>query len=353
MPWHAIESLDDALTATREFLLPFSLRRWLTLAIVAFFVSGATAFEPSPSFTLGDGANGAGPTAPGPVPPYGPGGGFFDGGLSPSQLLFLVVVAAGALLLGILLAYVSTVMEFVFVDIVRERDVRIRGRFGQYTEAGASLFLFRIAIGALVLGTALTVVVLTILTGGLFLILLVLLSPVLLLVAVGLWLLLSFTADFVVPVMIADGTGVLDGWRAFWPELRADWRQYGVYALARLVLGAIAGVVAGIGFVTVGVVLAIPFGIVGLVGLLVLGQVLGLQVIAVAFGAVVAALFVLSVLVVGTTLVQVPIQTYFRYYSLLVLGAITPSYDLVAEIRDAVSDADGGAAPPDRSPDGG
>jgi len=332
MPWHALEALDDALTATRKFLLPFSLRRWLTLAVVAFFVSGATAFEPSPSFSFGDGGNGATPVSPTPGP------GAFDGGLTASQLQLLVVVVAVVLLVGLALAYLGAVLEFVFVEILRDREVRIRGRFGRYTDAGASLFLFRLAVGAVVLSAVVGVVALVILTGGLFVIALVLLSPVLVLVGVGLWLLLAFTADFVVPAMIVEESGVVDGWRAFWPELRAEWRQYAAYALARVVLGGVAGVVAGIGFVAAGVLLGIPFGIVAGV-LFLLAQALGLGAIGLALGGAVAALWLLAVLVVGTTFVQVPIQTYLRYYSLLVLGAISPPFDLLADVRTELADA--------------
>lgn len=186
------------------------------------------------------------------------------------------------------------------------------------------------------LATALLAVALVVLTGGLFVVALVLFAPALLLVGAALWLVLRLTTDFVVPAMIVEGTGVVGGWRSFWPELRANWRQYGVYAITRFVLGAVGGVVAAIGFAAAAVVLAIPFGIVGVPVTVLLVQVLGLTLLGVAFGAAVVVLFALSVLVAGTTFVQVPIQTYLRYYSLLVLGAITPAYDLVADVRAVI-----------------
>ena len=334
MPWHALSSLDDALTASKKLLLPFSLRRWLTLAIVAFFVSGATAFEPNASFSFGDGANGAAPGDPISI---------VSDGLSVGQLQLLIALVAVALVVGVVLTFVAAVMEFVFVDIAREQEVRVRDRFGQHTDAGASLFLFRIAVGLLVLATALTALGLVFVTGGLFVLVLLLLSPALVLIGIALWLVLRLTTDFVVPIMLAEGIGVLDGWRTFWPELRAEWRQYGAYALARIVLGGVGATVAGIGFVTVAVVLVIPFGAVGLGGAILFAQVLGLNVVGFAIGAIAATLFALSVLVVGTTLVQVPIQTYLRYYSLFVLGGVTPEYDLVAPIREEIDAGDADA----------
>lgn len=138
MAWHAIESLDDALTATRELLLPFSIRRWLSLALVAFFVSGATALEPNASVPFGDGGTG---TPPEPIPP-GPGPGLFGGQLTPSQLQLLVAVAALALAVGLALAYVSAVMEFVFVEIARDRDVRNRAGSVGTRATGSRCFCF-------------------------------------------------------------------------------------------------------------------------------------------------------------------------------------------------------------------
>jgi len=38
MALYPLDGLKDALDATKEFLLPFDLRRWAKLALVAFFI---------------------------------------------------------------------------------------------------------------------------------------------------------------------------------------------------------------------------------------------------------------------------------------------------------------------------
>ncbi|WP_449404379.1 DUF7544 domain-containing protein [Halorubrum coriense] len=40
MALHAVENVEKAFGVTREFLTLASVRRWLTLAIVVFFVGG-------------------------------------------------------------------------------------------------------------------------------------------------------------------------------------------------------------------------------------------------------------------------------------------------------------------------
>ena len=345
MTWHAIDSLGDAIDATRRLLLPFSVRRWLTLAVVVFFVSGITGSNSS--FNVGglDVEISAPPPAPFPEPirdEYVVE--IAETTAASPRLLFFLLAAGAVILVGLVFLYVASVMEFVFVDIARSEDVRIRGFFGDSTGKGLSLFGFRIGIGVLLLSILVLFGLLTFLTGGLFLLFVVVLSPVLILAAIGLWLLLRFTADFVVPVMIAEDVGVIEGWRTFWPALKTDWKQYGVYAVVRFLLGIAVGVAAGIGFVAIAIALLVPFGIVGLGGYLLLGTVAPAA--AVPFSVGVVVLFVLALLIAVVTLVLVPLETYLRYYALFVLGAVTPEFDLVADIRQAIEaekgDRDGG-----------
>lgn len=231
-------------------------------------------------------------------------------------------------------------MEFVFVRVVTDRDVRLRTHTRENVSNGATLLLFRIA---LVLGIAILIIVPAVvslfLLSPLFLgLLAILFVPILIAVAIGIWLVHRFTVDFVVPVMLLEDRGILEAWGAFWPALKEEWKQYGVYALVRLGLGVVAGFVAGIGFVAIGLVLAVPFGIVAVVLYLVFETALGLLSIAIGALAVIALSYVLSVLIAGITLVQAPIQTYLRYYSLFVLGSITPPFDVVRSLRSTETD---------------
>lgn len=329
MVWHAIDVFGETFEATKQLLLPFSVRKWLVLAVVAFFVSGTTGFNLN--FNLGSGDGG--------IPLPGGSGmvtrelGVLGG--TPRLLLALVVVIAVLLVLAALL-YVAAVLEFVFVEIATSREVHLRGFVDESTRKGLSLFGFRLVIGLVSLAGVVFFGAMAAIGNEVLLVALVLLLPVAVPFGIGLWVLVRLTTDFIVPVMIAEDAGVLEGWRAFWPALKTDWKQYGLYVVVRILLGAVAAVVAGIGFSVVGLVLGIPFAIVGIIAYALLGGLLGIQTPALVVIAGLALPFVVALVVVGTTLIQVPVQTFLRYYSLFVLGAVTPSYDLVGEVRSAI-----------------
>ncbi|MFC6719009.1 hypothetical protein ACFQGT_20395 [Natrialbaceae archaeon GCM10025810] len=333
MSWRALDELRPSLEATRGLLLPFELRRWLVLAVVAFFVSGVSGGRPDASTTAWDAPRNGQPVDETPIP-------IDDPPLSPEIDVGLIAFAVGTILvIGLVLLLVGAIMEFVFVRILTDREVRIRGYFSTNVSNGASLFLFRAALLLGVLALIAFPAVLFFFISPLLLVpLAILLVPVLLVTGIALWVVLRFTADFVVPVMLLEGAGIVEAWREFWPALVEDWEQYGVYALARLVLGFVAGILVGIGFVAVGIVLAIPFGIVGVTVYFLLEVVLGLPSLSIVLLVAVGILYAISVIVAGITLVQVPIQTYLRYYSLFVLGGITSRFDTVGPLRPREAD---------------
>lgn len=322
MTWHAIDVLDDAFDATKRLLLPPRPRTLLALALVVFFTSGVSGFSPNLNFNVGFSEGDFG----GMLPPFRVDPSAFVGGLVALAVLALVFL------------YVGAVMEFVLVRALSTRSVRVRRYFGESSRFGRSLFLFRVVVGLVVLSTALLFVGLSEFSGPLALVALVSLLPVVAVLGVALWLLLRLTTDFVVPTMLVERTGVVGGWRAFWPALVDDWQQYGVYLLVRLLLGLVAGVVVAVGFVFVALVVGIPFAVVGLVLVLLADFAAGAGAIEIV-AAVLLALYLLCVVVAGTTLAQVPVQTYLRYYSLFALAETTPAYDLVSGSSVPVTDA--------------
>ncbi|MFD1514595.1 DUF7544 domain-containing protein [Halomarina rubra] len=345
MALYALDDLDDAYAATRSFLLPFEWRRWLRLALVAFFVAGSTGTPSSPFGGAGAGSD------------TGSGGEFsaaeFDAFVQTLEPLLplLVGVAVLGVLLALVFGFVGAVMEFVLVESLREDRVAVRLFFARYAGAGARLFGFRLVLGFLGLLGAALVFGLTV--GPLVvgadpvvpLLTLVVLGPLFVLYALALGVVAGFTTVFVVPVMLLEDRGVLAAWRRLWPTVRDQWRQFVVYALVVVVVLFAAGILAGIA-------VAIPVALVG-GALALLGVGLGVFTgaftggLTVATGLLVAALavpFVLFVLAV-VAFVQVPIQTYVRFHALLVLGDADERFDLIPDQRRSIRDPGQGGTP--------
>jgi hypothetical protein len=329
MALHAIDDIDDAIDATREFLLPFDRGLWLKLALVAFFVGGGSNV-PSAQF----GGSGGGPTEPG----GGGGVGEIPGSIPADVVTIIAVVAAVAVLLALVFGLVGSIMEFVFVESLRNERVRIRRYWSDRWRQGLRLFGFRIALAlpvlALVVGW-LAVAFLPMLAGadspgfsvGVFL----LGVPVVIVVSLVFAAIHSFTTMFVVPLMIQRDSGVLAGWRRLWASIKREPKQYLAFAVIGLVLTLVVGLVASIAVGIAAIVVAIPFAILGVVVYLALSFSTAGTVLL----AVLVAGFLLAMAVVWA-LIQVPVVSYVRYYALLVLGDIEADFDIIPDQREAI-----------------
>ena len=341
MSLYAIENIGDAYEATRAFLFPFSLRRWLKLALVVFFVGGAS---------LGSGFQGGfefdtpvnQPIGPDVGPAAGPGGGVADGAAIGQFLPLIIGLAALALLIVLAFAVVGSVMEFVLVASLREETVTIRRFVGRYWRKGLRLLGFR--VGLWLLTAALVAVpvaaVAVVFVGpdtriGGAAIALALLVPFALLVALVAALAYGFTTVFAVPIMLLEDRGVLSAWRRLWPTLRGQWKEYLAYVVLEALLSIAVGVAVGVLTALALVGLAIPFGALGALTVVAGGGMASLSPVAIALLAVGALVFAILAIVL-TALVQVPVLTYFRYYALFVLGDTDESLDLVPERRRRV-----------------
>ena len=340
MPWYAVESLDDAFAATKALLTPLDAGRWLRLAVVVFFLGSAGG---GGSVTAG--GSGGGPA----VTPDGAVGSPGEVPFTFEEVLPILLGAVAVLVvLGLLYALVGSVMEFVFVESLRRQRVRIRQYADQHWSHAIRLFAFRVALGLLVLVPvgALVLAVLSFVGGdpGVALGLVFVLVPLLLAVGLLVAAVDLFTTNFVVPVMILENLGVLAAWRRLWPTMTRQWKQYGVYALVRIVLAFAVGVVASVVGGVVGAVLLALAVVLGFLALPSVGSsaallsdpfVLLSNPTALATVAVVAIAYVV-VLTAAMAVVFVPIQTYLRYHALLVLGDTDRTFDLIPELRREV-----------------
>jgi len=334
MAWSAITALDDARDATESLLWPPDRGTWIRLAIIAFFVGGVG----FPSFSGNTGTN---------VPTDGPPGGTpsipFD---AERVLAIALIIVAVAIVIGLILGIVGAVMEFVLVEGLRSRDVRIRAPFDDYLGSGLRLFGFRFAftlLWLLVIGVPVALIVLgwaAVPVGPEIFLLAIPLVFLLVVLGFVTSIVLGLTTDFVVPAMLAEGLGVIAGWRRVLPVLRREWKEVVLYLLVRFGISILVGIAVAIVVGLLALVAAIPFVLVGgVVAFAFLSTGTGgLGVAGFAVLGVLALLFGLVLLAIGL-LVQVPVVTFFRYYALSLLGYLDPTLDLVGVSESDESDA--------------
>ena len=372
MSWHAIDSVDEAIEETRSFLSPFAVGRWLKLALISIFVgtggSGLGLLN-LPSSIPGDGppgnmtAGGGNVTTDGNITPpsggeFAPGGNVTAGAPPtgevppPSELLEMagaelgLLVAIGLLFVGIvlLLGLLTETLRFVFYDDLQTDTVRLikpaKRRFGQ----ALRLYAFKLGLGLLTVGPLAGLVVffavadipvglLVFAVAGLLIIGVMLLSTVV----------SRITNEFVVPTMVVTDSGVLDGWRRFWPVFRGQLSQFGVYLVVHFLLLLAVGIAQAIlSIIVYGIVLTIG-GVIGLV--IVFGLFGGLSAAASSTAAlVVLGLLALVTLLIGWVVllpVQIAVLTYVTNYEVAMLAAC----DEELRLRPATTSADDGESP--------
>lgn len=338
MSLHAIDDIGDAIDATKSFLLPFAARTWLKLAVVVFFIGGGGGFN-----GLQNAGNVGGQDQPssGDQP-------IFDGSaltevesVLAEHTTELVVVLGLAVLLVLVFGLLSNFMEFVFVQSLIEREVHVRRYLRENVGNGLRLFVFRLLLGlvslTLVFGFLYTAFI-TVFGGTLdnvtpaaLLGILPVAIVFVLVISVVQGLLTGFTNVFVVPMMLTSSRGLLGSWKRLLGSMRYNGKQYLAYLAFSIVLAIGVGIIASILGVVAFLLLAIPFVLLGAVCWFGLGG----GPVALALLAVILVFFVLSLLL-ASNLIRVPLQSFLRYYAMLVLGDIDEPLDPLAEVRSDI-----------------
>ena len=335
---HAIDDLGDALDASRNFLTPVRPWTWTKLALIVIFIGGAGGGFSGFSFdpTMADPATGE-PVTEVTAP-------------EPEVIAIFLIILLGALIIGLIWAYIAAVLEFVFFNSLRDEAVHVRRYFKAHLRNGLHLLGFRIGVGIAVL--LLLLVPLALLFG-----LVIVLGLGGTVVAVGLlaflpWLALvllaqsvvgRFTTVFVVPVMIHEGRGIISAWKRFWPTVRREWKEYAVFYILFVILELVAAIAVGI----IAFLVFLPIGI----PILIVSVVLALTIIGLVI-AIPLMIFGLLLFILIAAYVEMPVVTYFRYYALLVLGDTERELDLIPSQRARIR-TDGGDSGPDGGSGGG
>ena len=332
MGYAALDSIDDAIDATKGFLLPFDRATWLRLAVIMFFVTGGGGAVVN---NAGNAPQFVGGEDFGAAPGAGPGSAVPDLALGAVAIAAIAAVA----LVFLALVFVSPIMEFVFVQSLFEREVHVRRYFSRNVGNGLRLLVFQFLVTLAVALVVIGLVALGLVLGGglenptAALGLVALAVPLLAILAVVAGVVNGFTTVFVVPIMLAEERGVLSAWGRLWGSIKRNVGEYLVYLVVSVLLGIGIGIIGGFGslfaLAIVGIpILLVAFGVYSLAGFstaaIVVYAVLGLLAL------------VVYLLLFG--LVQAPLQSFLRYYAMLVLGDVDPDLDPIPAIHEEVRD---------------
>jgi len=334
-PRSATDAIMPALQNVKRVLLsPFSARKWLKLALIAFLAG-----------VMGSGGSSGGGGH------SGNGGPHFD--QMGQQLVAWYQAHTGAIITGaigvgilalvvfLIMLYVSSVFRFVFMESVITTETRIRESWHRNKAEGLSYMWWRIGfvlasllLVALLVGGPVTILVVFILgpakdggfaaVGGAIVLGLVAIFFVLI-CALVIGLTNAMTRDFVLPLMYLRRIGAVAGWRAFWPILCGNKSGFLVYFLLKFVLEIAAGIASLFGVVIALLVAVIPLALIGLIGW---GIVLLLGITAWNWWylAVLLPVGLVIVMLLGywITCVLLPIPVWFQSYALKYLGYVEP-----------------------------
>jgi len=323
LPLSAVDAIQPAIEqAKRQLLQPFRFGQWIRLALVGLL--------------SGELGSGGGCNVNVPANHQDKGTQQFLSSLPPELLSHPAILIALVLLLFIagftlLLAfmYLSSVMRFILFDSVVARECRIREGWRRRKREGLQLFAWQIVLSALSF-TAFVVLIgiplgmawifgwfknpkehlLPLILGGIGLFL-IFLALALMMAVVHV-----MTKDFVVPQMALESLSAMEGWRRLWPRVKGEKTGYAGYIGMKIVLAIGAGVAIGIVSLIVIILLLLPVGGVTVIAVLAgkaAGWTWNLYTISLA---VVAGLFVLTLLIFVVSFLNVPGILFFPAYSM-------------------------------------
>lgn len=324
MALHALDAIDDALTATRRFR-PRGPVEWVWVSVVAVLVA-------TPGISIPTGGTGGGGVTPEQR-------GAIEGALPATlpEWVPLVVAALAVVWLGFVV--LGAFLEFPFLRWLRDGERATIEEMVTHWKQALGLAAFRVvlslvgfaAIGALIATATeadptLTDYFFALSEYGI----------VLSLVGIPVGIVAAFTTAFVVPTMILAECGVFGGWRRFWSRLTDAPKQFLAYAVGVALLATVGGILVSIAAV-VGFVAAAIVG--GLVGFAVAASAVGVSGVVVAL-----AVGIFGAILVGAVVYAV-LQVFLRFYALFVLGAVDGELEFLSERRATIDATDAETAP--------
>jgi len=319
MPANAVDVLGPAFQHTkRQLLRPFRAGQWAKLALVGLLAGEVSSGGCNGNFQFPHNNTGthhfvaAFPTS-NPM-------------VYASLIALLIVLGT---VVGIIFLYIGSVMRFILFDSVVQQTCEVRNGWGRRQGPGLRYFVWRILfILATFMGMTILVGIpaavafaagwlkeprqhlVPLILGGIVLFFVVLACFCLVLAVHVL------TKDFVVPQMALENISAFEGWRRFWPMMKAEKGGYAGYLGLKIVMTLGAAIVVGIVATILILVLLIPIGGAGVL-LVLAGKTGGLSwnAYTITF-AVVAGCILLAIFLYLVALISVPVIVFFPAYSI-------------------------------------
>jgi len=252
MSWYGIDAVDKAVSRTKTALFePFDFWKWVKLAIIIFFIGGmgSNYGGSGTNYQLNseDFRNNISNIDPGRIVDFSSGisGLSLNYTQSTSFLGVIAAIIAFLLLLALIFSYISSVMEFVFVESLVKNEVLFWAYSKKFMGKGFNLLLVRLALVliffvlfALAFLPFISIIFkessdfsFPLLIGGIFwffavVILLALLGAV-----------VNSFISLAIPLAIYRETGILSAFKMVYRNFRKSWQQVLVYWFIRLLLG--------------------------------------------------------------------------------------------------------------------
>lgn len=252
MSWYGIDAIDKAVSRTRTALFePFDFWKWVKLAIIIFLLGGigSNYGGSGTNYQMGseDFVNNFPNIEPGRITDFpsgisGPGLNYVQ---SIAPLAIIAVLIAFLFLLALIFSYISSVMEFVFVEALVKNEVHFWAYSKKFMGKGLNLLLIRLGL-ALIFFVLFVLALLPfipiilkessdfsfpLLIGGVFWFFVVVILLALLGAVVNSFLSLA------IPLAIYKETGILPAFRMVYRNFRKSWKEVLVYWLIRFLLG--------------------------------------------------------------------------------------------------------------------
>ncbi|HWQ67873.1 MAG TPA: hypothetical protein VN372_13525 [Methanospirillum sp.] len=306
----ALKSLDEAAMRTRILLWPPKAGVWIRIAVIALFLGGFM-MNPFKSDLI---------SAPDPDT-------FLQPGLMSgyeSVIISLIIVLMAGLLFYVLL---SSIFQFVFVDCISSGTILIGRTFRNRMGKGLHLLLFYLCMLLLIIiasGIVVVFVILPVFLDGPLVLLtllvhLIMALVILLILLIPVWILAILTADFVVPLMIREDCGIIDGWNYLIQIFSGRWVEAMIYTGVKIILSIIAGIILGVIVGLITILLDLPASIIGSQGVHE----------GISDKTVMLLIASTCVVCVISLFLLVPVITFFRYYSLIMLKELDTRYDFL------------------------